>query len=624
MADTTSLTNFLNDVASAIKSKTGDSTAIPASQFDTKIRSIPTGGTYETITRTISENGNITLLPSQGYDAIDRVDLTINVSGGGDVPVKLFSTKQAMDSSSGNQEGDLAIVYGSSTQSITEDTEFSSCTFPNTVVLSEAFSDDVYGRFGSTGSDYFDGMVELSASRFRFTGYGKAMVQVQYTSSDGITYTRTDGGTELQEFGTTIKWEDYEPWNDVLGSFMKIQSSDFQGLFEYQNTTGDYITLGLKLDDKLASTSVNTNVYGLKSDLQTKTVADSSIGYPIIAKYEYVKEENGYTINTITKAYNAVSYHSNTHGLCIVNKNSKNYIAFYSEESTFDVYKYENGTNSKITLTKNPETGLSLNNITLIEEIDLSEWAIGYTGYYFDKPSSTYTLHYITSSTYAGYDISANTTPTYEHYVYAPSQLDATADYVLGKTFYGKNGTEIGTLASTISTSFDDINATLYNRIQDVYDGTSIRVLTDNDKSISSDIIFIPAKRNGTPLYNTSSLTTTDDLFKNCTKLVAIPLLDISNCTSIKEMFYGCTSLKYVALLDTSHVTDMRNVFYGCTSLTDIPLFDTSSATHMQSMFYQCTSLITIPLLNTGSVYHMGQMFQRLQFVKHYTYIKYK
>lgn len=43
MARTNNLTNFLTDVATSIKAKTGDSTSIPASQFDTKIAGITTG-----------------------------------------------------------------------------------------------------------------------------------------------------------------------------------------------------------------------------------------------------------------------------------------------------------------------------------------------------------------------------------------------------------------------------------------------------------------------------------------------------------------------------------------------------------------------------------------------------
>lgn len=42
MARTNNLTDFLTDVSTAIKEKTGDTTPIPASQFDTKIASIET------------------------------------------------------------------------------------------------------------------------------------------------------------------------------------------------------------------------------------------------------------------------------------------------------------------------------------------------------------------------------------------------------------------------------------------------------------------------------------------------------------------------------------------------------------------------------------------------------
>lgn len=46
MARTDTLTNFLTDVASAIKTKKGDQTAIQASSFDTEIANLPSGGDY--------------------------------------------------------------------------------------------------------------------------------------------------------------------------------------------------------------------------------------------------------------------------------------------------------------------------------------------------------------------------------------------------------------------------------------------------------------------------------------------------------------------------------------------------------------------------------------------------
>lgn len=79
MARTNNLTNFLTDVAGAIKEKTGDSTPIPASQFDTKIASITTGGNYQQKSLPISQNGNYTLLPDTGYDAMDSVSISVEV-----------------------------------------------------------------------------------------------------------------------------------------------------------------------------------------------------------------------------------------------------------------------------------------------------------------------------------------------------------------------------------------------------------------------------------------------------------------------------------------------------------------------------------------------------------------
>ena len=47
MARTDTLSNYLTDVASAIKTKKGDSTPIQASSFDTEIANLPSGGGFE-------------------------------------------------------------------------------------------------------------------------------------------------------------------------------------------------------------------------------------------------------------------------------------------------------------------------------------------------------------------------------------------------------------------------------------------------------------------------------------------------------------------------------------------------------------------------------------------------
>ena len=172
-----------------------------------------------------------------------KKDVTaFGITGTLDSGVKLFETLEEMQLDPSPNEGDLAVVYREEIQPIIEESEFDSCIFPNTVVLDTAFSDSIYGRFRAVDpSVMFDGMVEVSSSRFRFNGYGDEMIRVEYTSQDGITYTRTDGGEELQEFGTTIKWENYEPFNSVIGNFMKIGGNYFEGLYQYTyNKTNNF------------------------------------------------------------------------------------------------------------------------------------------------------------------------------------------------------------------------------------------------------------------------------------------------------------------------------------------------------------------------------------------------
>lgn len=87
MARTNNLSNFLTDVASAIKTKKGSETAIPAASFDTEILALPSQGTYEQRVLNISANGTQTITPSSGFDAIDELALTVAV------PEKQLQTK---------------------------------------------------------------------------------------------------------------------------------------------------------------------------------------------------------------------------------------------------------------------------------------------------------------------------------------------------------------------------------------------------------------------------------------------------------------------------------------------------------------------------------------------------
>ena len=64
MARTDTLRNFLADIASAIKAKKGDDTAIPAAEFDTEIENLPSGGDDETLKSLIDRSITSVEIPS--------------------------------------------------------------------------------------------------------------------------------------------------------------------------------------------------------------------------------------------------------------------------------------------------------------------------------------------------------------------------------------------------------------------------------------------------------------------------------------------------------------------------------------------------------------------------------
>lgn len=74
MARTDNLTDFLTDVASAIKEKTGENTVISASDFDTKIANIQTG---------INPEGEINITSNGTHDVKNYASAYVNVAGSG-------------------------------------------------------------------------------------------------------------------------------------------------------------------------------------------------------------------------------------------------------------------------------------------------------------------------------------------------------------------------------------------------------------------------------------------------------------------------------------------------------------------------------------------------------------
>ena len=542
--------------------------------------------------------------------------------------VKLFETEEEMQADITAQEGDLAVVYRNEIQNMTANTQTQFITFPETVILTEAFTDSAYAMIRAVDSSImFDGSIMLDQYSFRFDGYSETgMIRVLYNSDDGITYTRTqftgDSGDLINpvDLGTTIQCYNIEEWNNTFGYFMYVGGKVFEGLYEYSKVSssdvfgisniqyGTTITYDNEIRmyaNDIASAKQRLMTY-VTDNLSELSFSGALVCYSKDKYYMYCfveLEGTAFTDNALLAPAivisSGVSYLTPNVGL---SKDLTN--------SVFNIYEFE------IT-----QSGISHNVYT-----DFVTWNDGS----YSKPRLSQTIlpqNYVLcginsinttlSSFSIGLDDSEHKTSelasvqtAYDNlYILAPNQLSTTKDLVYNSIYYGKDGANEGILTTNVSNSFADINAEVYYKIQQVYDNMEPRILTDDDKTIDKSIYFIPIKPDGTPLLDTSQVTNMNNMFQSCTNLQTIPKLDTNNVTNMMAMLQNCFGLTAISQLDISQVTNTSHMFQNCTSLTTIPLLDTSQVTNMQFMFDGCTNLTTVPELDTSQATNMSYMF---------------
>ena len=178
-----------------------------------------------------AQTANLNIIPTtedQSFEGLYALVKVKGVAGGTTEGTKLFATEEEMNADTTAQEGDLAVVYGNTTANFTSTTEAQFITFPETVVLPTAFTGWAsVSLTGVTSGAYYSGSFYQNAFKLNCPNF-----TVEYTSTDGKTYTRTDGNGETVDFGELVKPAEWG-WDDNIGYFMQVGNKHFGGLFEF-------------------------------------------------------------------------------------------------------------------------------------------------------------------------------------------------------------------------------------------------------------------------------------------------------------------------------------------------------------------------------------------------------
>ena len=560
----------------------------------------------------IQKDKNDNLLPENLKKGVTLLGVQGTLEPSLKTGVKLFKTQEEMQADTTAKEGDLATVYRSDIKSISNGDTITSITFPKTVVFDTTITSSYNGRLRNSSEPRIYLNIQLDASRFSLFDMNGTIREIEYSSTDGITYTRTDSNEDTYEIGETT----VEGLDEHICKFIQVGVNVFEGLFEYSSYK-DKTKIKLPL------------MSGLNIQYNSSSSTISSVTF----NKEFSDEIN---FTKLVSVYNKFISDTSTPSKAFIYLDNNNNLKFVQNCNMLCYDKNVNFLGASVTVSTETDVTAKIYSIDLENETYTLDTELEPSGYVYNNSSYNWNYYNLDNKTIPfniinskptnfsniciGDTTSSKTSYTKyieendcyvdtSSYLTAPTQLTTATDEVYKSVFYGKNGVETGTLTEKVSNLFTDLNAKIYSEIQNAYDNMKPRILTDTDNDIDNNILLVPVKSDGTPLLDTSNMTNMRNLFAYHQKLIYVSSLNTSSVVNMSEMFSNCSSLKIVGLLDTSKVTMMYNMFDSCRNLISIPLLDTSKATEMNNMFNHCTSLSKIPQLDISKATSIAGMF---------------
>lgn len=452
--------------------------------------------------------------------------LEASTSSGG---VKQFNTVEEMNASTGNKDGDLAVVYRNEMKPVSNGDTITSMTFPKTVVFTEAITSEYRGGLGNSSEPMIYLDIRLNASYCDMSDMNGTIPEITYTSTDGITYTRTDTNADTYEIGeTTVRSLD-----EHICKFIQTGKSIFDGVYKYSESNWS-----------LAPTQLTTTAdYVYEKEFYGKNGVET--GMLTVEVSNSFADTNAEVYNKIQNAYDNMQPRILTDTDKTIDKTMLIIPAKSDGTALLDISAVTDATSLFQNCRK-------LTSIPLLNTSNVTNATMMFEG--CSKLTSIPLLD------------TSNVT-------------DATMMFE-----------SCDNLVSIPLLNTSKVT-TMYAMFHSCKSLTTIPLL-NTSKVTSTEMMFYHCTNlTEIPMLDTANVTDMSQMFENCTNLVAVPSLNTSKTTTIRAAFTGCTSLTTITLLDTNNVTNMYSAFYGCTNLTTVPLLDTSKTTSMSDMFGNCTSL---------------------------------
>lgn len=425
---------------------------------------------------------------------------TLEEGASTDIPVKLFKTQEEMQADTTAKEGDLALVYDNSVVPMSEGSSFDTLYLPEKIVLSEPYTSDstTYMEFGSQCS------INKTEILYQISYFGEeifADFQGNYTSEDGITYTRTS----VNAYGCTFKNDilslptkvalsyegmgtDNKARAEIYGPMIFTQKNfTFNGLYNYKQNAKEH-------SYKMRELSITNYNFDNGTDIDSVYTGQTeytgiNIGNII---YKYLKnysigmafldetKENIYLLSTVT--------------ITMVSNGVKFFPHIYSD-SKCELVKYNisSGVTTNIPIVKNTVQNESGTVYIYIALPDECYWHIGTYQNGLDSSTNLYNLSKsISYKTNTGTEIEYS-----DRYIPSTTQLTCNEKDILpGIVCYGEEGITVG-------------DGSIYNNL-DIIDIVST-------KTSSSDYdtgVYIKADLSSTNFRGIATKSITNDVDK--------------------------------------------------------------------------------------------------------------